>query len=113
MKTEQTVLYAHTKLHQEVDSLAGYYIIKKEAKIRHNSQELFYVVGHAVVESSCCGQASFEYVNVIGYVVKWQFKTNKNGFPVSRIQPINDESLQTEIKETIRNRENIDIIYFF
>ncbi len=75
--------YTHTKLGEDVVCAAGYYTPLKEVRLKHNDREVLYVVGRAVMESSCCGFGSLTYISVPGYIVSWQEKTNEAGLPVN------------------------------
>lgn len=105
--------YTHLKLNEDVICLAGYYTPRKEVRLKYNNREVLYVVGQAVVESSCCGSGSWEYVLVPGYVVNWQNRTSEAGLPISEVEPISDKATQDSIRQTIVGVESISQIEFW
>lgn len=105
--------YTHLELNQHVDALAGYYTPLKEVRLDLSGREVLYMVGEAVVEASCCGFSNLAYVLVPGYIVKWQYKTNENGLPVSEVAPVTDNKEQDAIKKVIKETEQIAQIDFW
>ncbi len=105
--------YTHTKLEEDVICPAGYYTPLKEVRLKYNDREVLYMVGHAVMESSCCGSARGTYVTVPGYIVNWQNKTNEAGLPVSEVEPISDEATRENIRRIIQEAEAISQIDFW
>ena len=105
--------YTHTKLEEDVICPAGYYTPLKEVRLKYNDREVLYMVGHVVMESSCCGSARGTYVTVPGYIVNWQNKTNEAGLPVSEVELISDEATRENIRRTIREAESIFQIDFW
>jgi len=110
MKTK----YTHLELDKEVVAgMAGYYIPQKEVRLTYDGQEVLYVIGQAVIESSCCGTGNWVYAIVPGYIVNWQNAQNEDGLPVSEVEPIQDEAAKESIKRTIENTETASPIGFW
>ncbi len=65
-----TTEFTHPELDQEVHSIAGYYIPREEHTLPYDSREVLYIVGDACIEASCCGVASWSYIQVPGFLVK-------------------------------------------
>ena len=108
-----TIKYVHQELDQDVYFPAGCYTPHKEVRLKQNSREVLYVVGHVNVEASCCGCANWGYAVVPGYIVNWQNERNEAGFPVSEVESISDEAVRKEIRETIQETENIYAVEFW
>ena len=85
--------------------MAGYYTPLKEVRLKYNNREALYVVGQAVIESSCCGSGSRGYAIVPGYILNWQNKTNEAGLPVSEVEPISDKLAREDINRIIKETE--------
>ena len=51
-------------------------------------------------------------IDVEGYVVRWNYRTNEDGSPVSQIEPVRDEEEQREIKETLQSKHGVSGINF-
>ena len=47
--------FIHPGLGQEVWTQGGYYIAREEKSLTYNGREVIYILGHAVIEASCCG----------------------------------------------------------
>ena len=106
--------YTHLKLGEDyATGIAGYYTPEKEARLKCNDREVLYVIGQAVIESSCCGVGSWGYALVPGYIVNWQNKTSEAGLPVSEVEPISDEAARNSIKQIIQTSEGISRIGFW
>ncbi len=42
--------------------------------------------------------------NIEGYILKWKYKENEDGLPVSETEPIRDINEQTQIAEALKQR---------
>lgn len=107
------VKYTHLELNRDIEAPAGYYTPQKEVRLPHNGREVLYVISQAVVDSSCCGTADYRGALVPGYIVRWQEETNKEGIPVSDVEPITDKAVQDEIRKIIREREHVSQAEFW
>jgi hypothetical protein len=99
--------YTHLELERDIAAPAGYYTPQKEVRVKVDGREVLYVVSQAVVDSSCCGVADFAAALVPGYVVRWRANQDKNGLPVSEVEPIRDEPTRDLVRKLISERENI------
>ena len=105
--------YTHLPLNEDVCCIAGYYTPLKEARLKYNDREVLYVVGQAVIDSSCCGQGSWGYILVPGYIVRWQGKKNEAGLPVSEVEPVSDRAVRDDVGRIIDETESISQIQFW
>lgn len=105
--------YTHLELNKDIEALAGYYTPLKEVRMQYNDRELFYVVGQAVVDSSCCGLANTGYVIVPGFIIDWKSRLNKNGLPVSEVEPVSEKKEQLQIRKILRGSEHVPQIEFW
>ena len=113
MRLTNNLKYTHLKLNEDLYCPAGYYTPQKEVRLKYNDREVLYVVGHAAMESSCCGIGSWVYVIVPGYIVNWQNRTNEAGLPVSEVEPISDKATRENIRKSIMEADNISRIEFW
>ena len=104
--------FIHPDLGQEVTAIGGHYVFNKEARITYNGREVFYLVGYAVVDTSCCGAGGCAYVLVPGFVRAWKYKSNINGVSVSQIEPISDPVDQQAIRRMIQKKEVVQQVTF-
>jgi hypothetical protein len=72
----------------EVRSIGGHYTIIDEGRMNHRGKILLYVVGVAVVDSSCCGTGGCRFVHIPGYVTAWHDTIRPDGLPVSTVEPV-------------------------
>ncbi|MCE5262786.1 MAG: hypothetical protein LLG97_04540 [Deltaproteobacteria bacterium] len=96
--------YCHQEPGTEVRFLAGHYTIVSEERIAHQGRELLIVVGIAAVESTCCGTQGCRFVNVPGYVLAWKHRQTEEGAPISEVESIAGEEVQTEIRRLLGRR---------
>lgn len=102
-----TVKYTHQELNRDIEAPAGYYTPKKEVRLPYEGREVLYILSQTVIDSSCCGTADYNSILVPGYIVKWQAGTNKEGIPLTEVEPIANKSTQRIIRQIIRDKENI------
>ena len=105
--------YTHQELNQDVHALAGFYTPEKEVRLKYDNKEVLYIIGRAVIESSCCGSGSWGYALVPGYIVNWQNERNEAGLPVSEVEPISDEVSLNNVRKIIKEAENVSQIEFW
>jgi hypothetical protein len=86
--------YSHQESGTEVTSIAGHYKILEEGRMTYGNREFIYVMGGAMVDSSCCGPAGCQFVQVHGYIISWKQHTDANGLPVSEVERIPDPEAQ-------------------
>ncbi len=107
------VKYTHLELNKEISCVAGFYTPQKEVRLKYNGREVLYVIGRAVIESSCCGVGNWGYALVPGYIVSWQSRINEAGLPVSEVEPISDEETRNNIRQVIQANEVVSQIEFW
>ncbi len=104
--------YTHLEIGEENRSISGYYSVVKEVRLEYQGKQVLYVVGQAVLDTSCCGYSSFTYAIVPGYIIEWQGDKSAQGLPVSEVEPIRDKNVQAAIAAAIRAEEAIHNIQF-
>jgi len=108
--------YTHLPLGKDVPAFAGFYMPEKEVRIPFNGREILYVIGQVVVETACqeitCTTGSSYYAMVPGYILKWQYRKNEEGQPVSEIEAVTDFKTRKEIKQIIQEREAVTRVEF-
>lgn len=104
--------FIHHELNREVTAIGGHYVLTKEVRLPVDGREVFYLVGYAVVDNSCCGVGGMAYALVPGFILDWKSKTNDEGLAVSVVEPIHDETMQREIRRLIERKEVVHQIRF-
>jgi hypothetical protein len=104
--------YAH-ELNKEVHSISGYYVLQREERIAHRGKEILYVIGHGVVEASCCGIGGCSYAIVPGVILNWKSGANEAGLPTSVVEPVEDTALKQELQALITQKEGVSQVQFW
>ena len=107
------VRYTHLELEQDINTPSGYYTPQKEVRLTYDGREVLYTVSRAVIESSCCGASDFMSAQVPGYIVRWRGKMNRNGLPVSEVEPITDVQVKDDIRKIIKETEHLNQVEFW
>ncbi len=106
--------YTHLELDKDIEiGIAGYYTPEREVRLKYDGSEVLYVIGKAVVESSCCGTGNWIYAIVPGYIIDWQNTKNETGLPVSEVASISDKEVQEKIRRIIETDEAASLIGFW
>ena len=105
--------FVHPELGREVTAIGGHYVFGKEIRLPYNGQELLYFVGYAVLDSTCCGVGGCAYVLVPGFVRQWKYKKNQDDCFISKMNPIQDHSVQKDIRRLIQKKEMVSQVTFF
>ncbi len=104
--------YTH-ELEKEVLSISGWYELEKEERFKYNEREILYVIGNAVVDSSCCGYGGCRYAVVPGFILNWKSKTNKDGLHISEVEPINGQMLKEDLRKVLEKKEWVSQVRFW
>ena len=99
--------YTHMPLDEEVNAVGGHYVAVKEVRLPYRRREVLYLIGHASVDASCCGAGGCGYAKVPGFLLKWRYKENASGRPVSRVIPITDKETKRVVRRTIAREEGV------
>ena len=104
--------FTHPDLGREVTAIGGHYVFGKEIRMSYDSREILYFVGYAVLDSTCCGVGGVAYVLVAGFIRQWKYKMNQENCPVSKIEPICDETIQKKVRSVIQKKEMVHQVTF-
>ena len=83
-----------------------------EGMLEMDGQEVLYVVGNAIVDSSCCGVGGCRYALVPGYVREFKTRQDKHGLWVSEVEPIVDKATRQEISRVLKEKEMVQQVQF-
>ncbi len=98
------VEFTHPELGHEVPTFAGYYVPIEEHTLPFQEREVIYILGHACIEASCCGGASWGYIQVPGFLVKKYIRGGGSTLPVSEIEMIRDEDARDAIWQSLAEK---------
>jgi hypothetical protein len=105
--------YIHRPIGEEVRAIGGAYTLEKEIQVTHADRRVLVVLGHAFIDSSCCGVAGCRFAFVPGYLRGWHELRSEEGLPVSTVESIGDRAEQRAIEKTVRAQELIHSIEFW
>lgn len=105
------VEYRHLQIGKEVRFLHGFYEVEKENVIKHRGRDLLVVIGHAILDNSCCGLSGLRYALVPGYILKWKYRSDENGH-ISQVEPVHEDDKE-EIEEKLKSTEIISQVIFW
>jgi len=104
--------YVHRDLDREVTAIGGHYRFDKEAQITFRGQPVLYLSGYALYDSACCGVGGCGYALVQGFVEKWKYRNDPEGFAISRVEEIDEPNAQAEIGRLIKAKEMVQQVIF-
>jgi hypothetical protein len=104
--------YVHRELDREVTAIGGHYRFDREAQIAFRGQQVLYLCGYALYDTSCCGLGGCGYALVQGVVERWQYRRDPEGFPVTRLAAIDDPDCQRELGGLIKDQEAVSQVIF-
>ena len=104
--------FVHLPLNEEVTAIGGHYTLVKEERFSYKGRDILYFVGLASFDTSCCGTGGCAYALVPGFVLEWKFRETGGGQAVSDVDPIRDETVQSEIRDTLIDRELVHQVQF-
>ena len=112
MPAESIVDFIHPELNQTVKAIGGEYVFVKEAVLSFQDQEVLYLIGCALFDTTCCGTGGLCYARVPGYIREARYRSDKDGRPISRVAPVADPAARKAIRKAIGSRETVQQIEF-
>jgi hypothetical protein len=94
--------FTHPELDQEVRTISGYYVPREEHVMPCDGRQVLYIVGDACIDASCCGTASWSYIQVPGYLFQKQIRGGGEQPVVSEIEMITDKAVRQKITESLQ-----------
>jgi len=104
--------HVHHELNREIKAIGGHYVFVKECSLPYGDQSVLYYVGCAVMDGTCCGTGGIAFARVPGYIRDLRYKTDRSGTPISRIEPILDDTSQAHIRKVLQAAESVTQVNF-
>lgn len=106
--------YLHRPLGEQIEAIGGSYQLSREVRLplEGRGEELLYLVGHALFDTTCCGTGGCGYAQVQGYVRRWKALSSSDGVPMTEIELITDEAAQSDIRQLVIAREKVQQVNF-
>jgi hypothetical protein len=97
--------FAHLELGCDVQNISGYYTPLEEHILLFEGKEVFYTLGHACVQSSCCGMRDWHYLQVAGFLLKKHAKRGgEQNLPISEMESIEDPETRRRITAILNEK---------
>lgn len=104
--------YVHQELNEAVTAIGGHYLLVKEVRLPFAGREVFYLVGHAAFDTSCCGAGGCAYALVPGTILRWKVRQTEEGRAVSEVEPVRQREHQVALRHLIQQREMVREVRF-
>jgi hypothetical protein len=104
---KKEIEFVHPRLNHQITAIGGKYVLLKESRLAIEEEEILFLTGVAVFDSTCCGSGGCSYAVVPGFVRKWKYKTDDDGNPVSLVEPVPDAPFREKIKTMILKKEPV------
>jgi hypothetical protein len=86
--------------------------LTQERTLVYQGRDVFYLLGYAVCDTSCCGAGSWGYALVVGYLLSVKVRKDPNGLWVSYVEPILDEVEKSEIAHKVQQEAKVSQVVF-
>jgi len=104
--------FSHPELNVQVAAIGGSYFLLKEERLQLNREEVLYLIGTAIFDTTCCGTGGCAYALVPGFIRRWHYKSDINSRPVSLVKPVSDERIRKKIREMVFKKEFVHQVDF-
>ena len=108
----ELVDFIHPVLNQEVRTISGHYILSREEQLSYNGRKVLYLIGCAVVDSSCCGPGGCAYALVPGYIRQWKYRLTSDNRPVTQVEAIRNINVRQALQRLIKEKEPVQQVDF-
>lgn len=112
MKENHYFEYVHRNLGQAVTAVGGHYRFQREARLSFRGRQVFYLAGYALFDSTCCGVGGCGYALVQGVVENWKYRSDAEGFLISRVEEICEQDTREKLGRLIQAKENVQQVVF-
>ncbi len=109
---EQKKIYVHRELGGSVTAIGGHYVLEREALMQLDGRSVLCLVGHALLDNSCCGSGGCGFVRVLGYVEQWKSATDEAGYAMSVVTPVIDQRERQRIAALVKKTELVQQVLF-
>lgn len=104
--------HTHFRLNSEVTAIGGEYTFLKESTFLFQEKSILYYIGCALLSSTCCGTGGVCFARVPGVVCDFKYRTDASGAPVSRVEPITNQTLQKQVRKFLQDTEMVHQVEF-
>ena len=105
--------YTHGSLGQEIEAVAGYYVIETEDRVPFEGREVLVATGHMIIDNSCCGIGGCGFAVVPGYVLRWMGSKNEKDEPISEVEPVREDREKETLRRLLLTSERVHQVNFW
>jgi hypothetical protein len=96
--------YVHKGPGEEVQVNPWSCRLVEEGRLPCGGREFLYVIGDAVIGSSCVGAGTLRYIQVPGFIAQWHFRLDDDGNVISAVDPVTDDENRAHIQKTLSGK---------
>ena len=104
--------FTHLSMNEDILSISGSLRITEEKRMVIDNDDIFYLIGIAHMDNSCCGSWGCSFAVVKGIVKEWKFKKDQDGNDVTRLTPVADQKEKERIMNKIMSEEMVQQVVF-
>lgn len=104
--------YIHEPLDEVVVAIGGSYRLVEEKRLPFQGGEVFYLIGYAHMDTSCCTIGGCSYALVMGFIRDWKYRKNSDGLDVSSIVSVEDHTARDLIRRAILSEDVVQQVIF-
>jgi len=104
--------YKHIEAGKEIRFISGFYEVEEEKKIKFKDGEVLVIIGHAIVDTSCCGMGGCRYALVPGKIRKFRYKRDEDGSEWTEVEVLNPQE-KAEFEKILKKAEVINQVIFW
>ena len=104
--------FIHHPIDESVVAIGGHYVFLKEICMPFNNDTLLYLIGCAVIDTSCCGMGGSTFALVPGFVVSFKTLTTPEGHSISTVIPITDQTMKNDLESLLKQKEYVQQVIF-
>lgn len=104
--------YTHIDTGKEIRFISGFYEVEEEKKVKLGEDEVLVIIGHAIVDTSCCGMGACRYALVPGKIRKWKYKKSETHNEITEVEPLNEKEKE-KFEKTLKESEVINQVIFW
>lgn len=112
MGKNQLRQYIHLPEDEDIGFLERAYRAIEE-KLEYKGREILYLIVECT-GFTCCDRSytsRLETVRVVGYVIRWKYKTSEKGEAISEIELIGDKETQRDVRQMLQKRLILNVSF--
>jgi hypothetical protein len=88
---------------EEQRAIGGGYTAQEQVIVSFKNRSILYILGSISMDTSCCGSRSWNYIQVIGYLLNTPPKNNETGSPL-KVDTIEDPNEKITLQKILAEK---------